>query len=139
DFLTLATHELGHAVGLGESADPGSVMYEYLSPGAARRTFTDSNLSLINTDADRFMKADAHALAPAAPALPAGEDDAPPVSSVTWAAPLATAGPAGAGSFAAPRPAGTAYAGGGDDVLVGGSGADLIVGGDGRDVLVGGF
>src|SRR5262249_41086634 len=32
DFLTLATHELGHAVGLGESIDPASVMYEYLSP-----------------------------------------------------------------------------------------------------------
>jgi hypothetical protein len=32
-------------------------MYEYLSAGTVRRTFTDSNLSLINTDADRFMKA----------------------------------------------------------------------------------
>ena len=31
-------------------------MYEYLTPGTVRRTFTDSNLSLINTDADRFMK-----------------------------------------------------------------------------------
>jgi hypothetical protein len=57
DFQTLAEHELAHAVGLGESSDPQSVMYEYLSAGAVRRTFTDSNLSLINTDADRFMKA----------------------------------------------------------------------------------
>jgi hypothetical protein len=32
-------------------------MYEYLTPGTVRRTFTDSNLSLIGTDADRFMKA----------------------------------------------------------------------------------
>jgi hypothetical protein len=33
-------------------------MYEYLSPGAVRRTFTDGNLSAINTAADRFMKAE---------------------------------------------------------------------------------
>ena len=44
DFQTLATHELAHTVGLGESSDPNSVMYEYLSPGTARRTFTDANL-----------------------------------------------------------------------------------------------
>ena len=56
DFLTLATHELGHTIGLGESIDPDSVMYEYLSPGNARRTFTNANLTAINSDADRFMK-----------------------------------------------------------------------------------
>ena len=56
DFLTLATHELGHTIGLGESIDPDSVMYEYLSPGSARRTFTGANLTAINSDADRFMK-----------------------------------------------------------------------------------
>ncbi len=33
DFPTLATHELAHTVGLGESSDPTSVMYEYLAPG----------------------------------------------------------------------------------------------------------
>src|SRR5581483_7431219 len=32
DFQTLAEHELAHTVGLGESSDPGSVMYEYLAP-----------------------------------------------------------------------------------------------------------
>ena len=56
DFMTLAIHELGHTLGLGESQDPNSVMYEYLSPGTVRRDFTDSNLALIDTDADRFMK-----------------------------------------------------------------------------------
>jgi hypothetical protein len=56
DFQTLAEHELGHTVGLGESSDPGSVMYEYLAPGMARRTFTAGNLTAINSDADRFMK-----------------------------------------------------------------------------------
>jgi CSLREA domain-containing protein len=54
DFETLAIHELAHTVGLGESADANSVMYEYLAPGTVRRTFTDSNLSLINTNSDRF-------------------------------------------------------------------------------------
>ena len=53
DFQTLAEHELAHTVGLGESSDPGSVMYEYLAPGTARRTFTDGNLTAINTNADR--------------------------------------------------------------------------------------
>ena len=57
DFQTLAEHELAHTVGLGESSDPQSVMYEYLSAGTVRRTFTDANLALIDTDADRFMKA----------------------------------------------------------------------------------
>jgi hypothetical protein len=56
DLLTLSTHELAHTVGLGESMDPRSVLYEYLAPGTVRRTFTDSNLALINTNADRFMK-----------------------------------------------------------------------------------
>ncbi len=56
DFTTLATHELAHTLGLGESQDPSSVMYEYLAPGTVRRTFTDDNLTVIDTDSDRFMK-----------------------------------------------------------------------------------
>ena len=32
DFQTVVTHELGHALGLGESSDPTSVMYLYLEP-----------------------------------------------------------------------------------------------------------
>ena len=56
DFTTLATHELAHTLGLGESQDPGSVMYEYLAPGTVRRTFTEDNLAAIDTDSDRFMK-----------------------------------------------------------------------------------
>jgi hypothetical protein len=56
DFTTLATHELAHTLGLGESQDPDSVMYEYLAPGTVRRTFSDDNLTVIDTDSDRFMK-----------------------------------------------------------------------------------
>ena len=68
DFTTLAIHELAHTLGLGESQDVNSVMYEYLTTGTVRRTLTDSNLSLIDTDADRFMKA----ARPATPTLSAG-------------------------------------------------------------------
>ncbi len=80
DFTTLATHELAHTLGLGESQDPASVMYEYLAPGTVRRTFTDDNLTVIDTDSDRFMKvAETHLsptatpvpIAPTSPALPA--------------------------------------------------------------------
>jgi hypothetical protein len=70
DFLTLAIHELGHTLGLGESQDPNSVMYEYLSPGSVRRDFTDSNLTLIDTDADRFMKLAGGLPAPSATSSP---------------------------------------------------------------------
>ena len=71
--MTLAIHELGHTLGLGESQDPNSVMYEYLSPGTVRRTFTDSNLSLIDTDADRFMKVASGVATPAGMAVPLGD------------------------------------------------------------------
>jgi autotransporter-associated beta strand protein len=67
DFLTLAIHELAHTVGLGESCDPASVMNQYLDAGAVHRAFTDSNLALINTNADRFMKAANHSMAMPAP------------------------------------------------------------------------
>jgi hypothetical protein len=44
-------------VGLGESIDPASVLYECLSPGDVRRTLTAGNLAQIDSNADRFMKA----------------------------------------------------------------------------------
>jgi Bacterial Ig-like domain (group 3)/Right handed beta helix region len=71
DFITLATHELAHTVGLGESQDPTSVMYEYLAQGAVRRTFTDNNLTTIDTDSDRFMKfAGSHVTSSTPPSSP---------------------------------------------------------------------
>src|SRR5439155_14498912 len=47
DFQTIVTHELGHAFGLVESADPASVMYYQLAPGEVRLGVTASDLSLI--------------------------------------------------------------------------------------------
>jgi uncharacterized repeat protein (TIGR03803 family) len=152
DFQTLATHELAHTVGLGESSDPGSVMYEYLSPGTARRTFTDSNLALINTDADRFMKVDGNAQAgvlAAGPSIAAAAG-----TNGGWNGPLPGEGGVAAWTAAliapAPEPGvpvlsvsswlrADMTADGGDDILVGGAGDDLRVGGAGQDLLVGGF
>ena len=38
DFETTVLHELGHAMGLGGSTNPGSRMFETLAPGAVLRT-----------------------------------------------------------------------------------------------------
>jgi hypothetical protein len=158
DFLTLATHELAHTVGLGESSDPGSVMYEYLSPGTARRTFTAGNLTLINTDADRYMKvggearggvapeADSRlALAPGVPALAATEPFANLRGGPMLRGNATAARPMVAFEVAVPVPGSEPLgltgrlAGGAHAVLLGGEGDDLGVGGEGRDVLLGGI
>src|SRR5262249_16981510 len=36
DLLTVVAHELGHELGLGDSDDPLSVMYDWLAPGIRR-------------------------------------------------------------------------------------------------------
>ena len=50
DFQTVVTHELGHALGLGESADPGSVMYLYLNPGEVEHDLTATDLNAIRQE-----------------------------------------------------------------------------------------
>src|SRR5262249_43946258 len=47
DFQTVLTHEIGHALGLGESTDPSSAMYLYLSPGTTNRALTATDLNNI--------------------------------------------------------------------------------------------
>ena len=47
DFQTVVTHELGHALSLGHSADTSSVMYPYLAMGAARHDLSAADLSVI--------------------------------------------------------------------------------------------
>jgi len=137
DFQTLATHELAHTLGLGESGDPNSVMYEYLAPGTARRTLTDSNLSLINTDADRFMKAGGSAASTGRPAIgrgPAGVAGPVALPAVLPVAGVDLALPAG------PPVSGAIYlAGTGAGVLLGGEGMDILHGACVQDVLIGGF
>jgi hypothetical protein len=164
DFLTLATHELAHTVGLGESIDPNSVMYEYLPTGSVRRTFTDANLALINTDADRFMKVGGAPLdavnkdARTGPHAPLPDSGSYLGVSVWFGVDLGNRSPAtepftglgrildpGLGAaapapFANPPAASAFYQGnGGDAILLGGAGNDVLLGGRGRDILVGGF
>jgi hypothetical protein len=165
DFQTLATHELAHTVGLGESGDPASVMYEYLSPGTVRRSFTDANLTAINSDADRFMKVDPNA--PGGPAAAAGQttpaveldsgagmallpgrlpqtsSPLDPMAANQLAFPVAIAPGSvlvsAAGQMLADQRDSLLLGSSDNNVLIGGAGNDLILGGQDRDVLVGGF
>jgi uncharacterized protein (DUF2141 family) len=50
DFQSVATHELGHALGLGHSTDSNSVMYPYLGYGQSRHTLTNNDLAVIDQD-----------------------------------------------------------------------------------------
>jgi hypothetical protein len=159
DFQTLAEHELAHTVGLGESIDPNSVMYEYLAPGTARRSFTAGNLTLINTDADRYMKVGGIVRGGGIPAVGRLTHSAPGTNSSrsgllgdagrVWAWAPARIDPSPSPPDALLRLGGVPVldAGGSErlklapdrDVLVGGGGDDLLIGGGGRDRQVSGY
>jgi hypothetical protein len=51
DFQTVVTHELGHALGLGHSANAASVMYATLTTGTAIRALTVADLNVPDSDA----------------------------------------------------------------------------------------
>jgi hypothetical protein len=76
DFQTTLTHELGHALGLGESNDPTSAMSGTLATGTVIRTLTTADLNIPPEE----VGADAQRAAPAA-GLPAASQ--PEVQSST--------------------------------------------------------
>src|SRR5260370_13023309 len=51
DFETVGVQELGHALGLGHSADATSVMYPSLGTGATDRTLVTADLNIPDRDA----------------------------------------------------------------------------------------
>jgi hypothetical protein len=50
DFETIVMHEMGHALGLGHSAVPASVMYATLNTGEARRNLGVADLGIPDVD-----------------------------------------------------------------------------------------
>jgi hypothetical protein len=52
DFQTVVTHELGHALGLGHSANSASVMYSTLNAGATNRALVAADFNVPDTDPD---------------------------------------------------------------------------------------
>src|SRR5581483_1094090 len=50
DFQTAITHELGHALGLGHNPDASSVMHATLDAATVKRTLTDADLNIGDTN-----------------------------------------------------------------------------------------
>jgi hypothetical protein len=96
DFQTTLTHELGHALGLGESSNPASAMYGTLAPGTVIRALTTADLNIPYDEDGADADHAAVTPTPATDARPA----APPA--VTGSAPVLAAVPANGAKVAVP-------------------------------------
>jgi hypothetical protein len=98
DFQTTLTHELGHALGLGESADPTSAMFGTLAPATAIRTLTTADLNLSSDEAGAdAQRAAAPAFTGAGPSPAVGPSSVAAVPSSST--PAGAAGPSGMSGF----------------------------------------
>jgi hypothetical protein len=82
DFQTTVTHELGHALGLGESDDPTSAMYGTLTPATAIRRLTTADLSIPYSEAGADAQRAALLPTNSADASPALTQEVTPTASV---------------------------------------------------------
>jgi hypothetical protein len=110
DFQSVLGHELGHVLGLGENADPSSVMSLYLNPGQVRRDLSATDLSAIQDELQGSAAFVPTSIAVTASSDSAGAAIASPslvnTAVSTPAAPLpagpAAADPEGLGALASP-------------------------------------
>lgn len=77
DLFSVALHELGHALGLGHSDQPGSVMYPYY---ARQSALTSHDIAAIR---ELYAAREAASPAPPAPEPPTAAPDPPPSQPIT--------------------------------------------------------
>ncbi|MEM9147383.1 MAG: DUF4214 domain-containing protein [Pseudomonadota bacterium] len=129
-YLDLALHEIGHALGLGHTTNPNSIMFPARLAGQTVLNGTD--VTILQR---LYGPQDEPADTPLVYALPESEQDL----TLEYApAPLTMVGNAQANRLAGANQADRIEGREGDDHLIGGGGADHLLGGPGTDRLVGG-